>query len=440
MSKTMDDASSVVAEDLLVQLQRTREFTDILCETLIAEDCCLQSMPDASPIRWHLAHTSWFFETFVLKSDSSYRVFDDHYEVLFNSYYNAVGEQFPRAQRGLLSRPSVAEVWDYRRHVDDHLARWFESGRLQSGDRLAEIVTLGIHHEQQHQELMLTDVKHLFSLNPVRPVFRDGKRVEASPEPRPLTYREVDEGLVEIGHEGTDFAYDNEGPRHTVFLEAFEIASRPVIGAEFLEFIEDGGYQRPELWLSLGWNQIQQAQWQHPLYWLKTDGLWQEFTLAGVRDLDLAAPASHISYFEADAYARWAGARLPTEAEWETAARGRAGSGNFADTLLAADWALHPTLASVEAPDDGASEPAHFFGNVWEWTASSYAPYPGYAAAAGALGEYNGKFMCNQYVLRGGSVATSSSHVRPTYRNFFPSEARWQFSGFRLARKNEPGL
>lgn len=434
MPPLVEQQTATDVSHLLERFRQVRSFSDTLCETLGAEDCCLQSMPDASPTRWHLAHTSWFFETFVLKRDPRYRAFDDQYEVLFNSYYNSVGEQFPRPQRGLLSRPTVAKVFEYRRHVDEHLASHLEANP-QDGE-VARIVELGVQHEQQHQELILTDLKHLFSFNPLRPTYRDGHHEPVAELP-PQDWVSHEEGIYEIGYEGDGFAYDNEGPRHRTLLEPFSIARRPVTTGEYLQFMEDDGYQRPELWLSLGWHFVQGLDGRHPLYWFEQQGQWHEYTLAGPRPLDLTAPVCHVSYFEADAFARWAGYRLSTEAEWEVAAAELPRTGNFADTLLAADRVLHPASSRVALPASGegnSNEPIDMFGNCWEWTASPYTPYPGYRAASGALGEYNGKFMCNQYVLRGGSVATSSDHIRPTYRNFFPPEARWQFSGIRLAK------
>ena len=417
-------------QTLLNRYLATRSFTTQLCETLSAEDCCLQSMTNASPVRWHLAHTSWFFETFLLKHDLTYRVFDEHYEVLFNSYYNAVGEQFPRDQRGLLSRPSLAETLSYREFVDEAVIQRFQSGWLDTQSNLCEIVELGIQHEQQHQELILTDVKHLFAMNPLFPVVRVGNPADSTASPQPAKWLSQEEGVFKIGHAGAGFSFDNEGPRHRVFLEPYQLASRPVASAEFIEFIIDGGYSRSELWLSLGWDQVCRECWQHPLYWYQVDGQWHEFTLAGLRPIDLAAPVTHVSYFEADAFARWASARLPTEAEWETAAEVCPIEGNFADTLIEHGEALHPSNRRSETSESIAQ----MFGDVWEWTSSSYSPYPGYSPPPGALGEYNGKFMCNQYVLRGGSVATSSTHIRPTYRNFFSPDSRWQFSGIRLAK------
>ena len=394
-----------------------REATLALAAPLSAEDCTLQSMPDASPVKWHLAHTTWFFETFVLVPQvAGYRVFDPAYGYLFNSYYNAIGERHPRPQRGMLSRPSLDEILAYRRHVDQAVLQSTPGG---------EALELGLHHEQQHQELILTDLKHLLSRNPLRPVYRKQwplTQIRA----RTRTWVGFKGGLHEIGHEGTGFAFDNEGPRHRVWLEDFELASHPVTHGDFLDFIEDGGYRRPELWLSAGWDLAQARGWQAPLYWEKRDGVWHTFTLHGEAPVDRHAPVCHVSFFEAEAFARWADARLPTEAEWEVAARGVPLEGNFVES-----GALHP-LAPREDAAPGTL--AQAFGDVWEWTRSDYAPYPKYRPAAGAVGEYNGKFMCGQYVLRGGSCATPTSHLRPTYRNFFPPEARWQFSGLRLAK------
>ncbi len=386
-------------------------------------------MPDASPTRWHLAHTTWFFETFVLsKAVPGYSPVNPSFEYLFNSYYNALGPQFPRPQRGLLSRPTLAEVSDYRREIDRRMARLLTRGDELSPD-LRAVVELGLHHEQQHQELMHTDLKHLFACNPLGPVYRvreDDPRSRSTP----LGWRSFNEGVYEIGRHGDGFAFDNEGPRHRVFINAFELASRPTTNAEFIEFIHDGGYGRPDLWLSLGWQTVQAEQWQAPLYWMRNDDGWTEFTLAGRKPLVSHAPVCHLSYFEADAFARWSGARLPTEAEWEVAAHAAAAEGGGVSGNFVESGRLHPAPAS----ESTQSRLVQMFGDVWEWTASAYAPYPGYRTLAGALGEYNGKFMCNQYVLRGGSCVTPQTHLRPTYRNFFPPETRWQFTGVRLAR------
>ena len=401
-----------------------RAATEALVHGLGAEDCALQSMPDASPVKWHLAHTTWFFETFVLeRALPDFRPFDPAFRVLFNSYYHAVGDRHPRPERGLLSRPTLEAVRAYRRQVDEALGRLLEDGALDPA--LSALVELGTHHEQQHQELILTDLKHLLSRNPLRPAFQ--KPWPLTPvRPRVPGWIAWDGGLHEIGHGGEGFAFDNEGPRHRVWLEAFEVAAHPVTHGEFAAFVEDGGYRRPELWLSAGWDAAQARGWQAPAYWEQDGGGWRTFTLHGMAPVDPDTPVCHVSYYEAEAYARWAGARLPTEAEWEVAAQGAPLAGNFMEGR-----ALHP-LALREAPPAGA--PAQMFGDVWEWTRSDYAPYPGFRIAEGAVGEYNGKFMSGQYVLRGGSCATPQSHVRATYRNFFPPDARWQFSGLRLAR------
>ncbi|MDP3937387.1 MAG: ergothioneine biosynthesis protein EgtB, partial [Deltaproteobacteria bacterium] len=380
-------------------------------------------MPDASPTKWHLGHTSWFFETFILDRElPGYRRFDPQYAILFNSYYNTVGPQHPRPERGLLTRPSLDEVRAYRGHVDRAVLGFLEGASTPSRPSL-EVLRIGLHHEQQHQELLLTDVKHLFSRNPLHPAYRECPETPAG-DVKPVGWHHYPEGLQWTGHTGDGFSFDNETPRHRVFVEAFEIASRQVTNAEFLAFIEAGGYDRAELWLSDGWTAVNSARLTVPLYWERHDGAWRTHTLSGLHTLRLDEPVCHVSYYEADAYARWAGARLPTEAEWEVASPGQGGGENFLE-----DGRLHP----VPAPpaDDG---PAQLLGNLWEWTQSPYAAYPGYAPPDGALGEYNGKFMCNQMVLRGGSCATPRSHIRGTYRNFFPPDARWQFSGIRLAR------
>lgn len=401
-------------------------MTDVIRRPLSAEDCMVQSMPDVSPTRWHLAHTTWFFEQFILLQQKGYRVFDDRFTYLFNSYYNHVGLQFPRSCRGLISRPGLDTVLKYRAYVDEHLGRLLESGDL-SKERLL-VVEIGLNHEQQHQELMLTDIKHVLSCNPTHPIYRAGILENPKKIGRP-GWVSYGERVHEIGFSGNGFAYDNEMPRHSVFCQPFELAKLPVTCGEYLEFIEDGGYTRPDHWLSMGWTTVEEQQWQAPLYWIDHDNQWQQFTLAGMRPIDLCEPVCHISYFEADAYARWAGYRLPNEAEWEIAAAGQPVIGNFADFILANDQVAHPS-----AGGKSAGSIYKIYGDVWEWTASQYIAYPGYVAPAGALGEYNGKFMCNQFVLRGGSCATASDHIRATYRNFFPPEARWQFSGLRLAR------
>jgi ergothioneine biosynthesis protein EgtB len=401
-----------------------RDVSRALAAPLSAEDCAVQSMPNASPVKWHLAHTTWFFETFVLDPHCpGYRTFDPAFRILFNSYYNSIGDKHPRPERGMLTRPSLERVLAYREHVDRAMLETLISRPLP--EDVAGLIELGLHHEQQHQELILTDVKHLLSRNPTRPAYH--KQWPLTPiearEPRWLSFAE---GLHEIGHSGSGFAFDNETPRHRTWLQAFQIASHPVTNGDFIRFIEDGGYRRPELWLSAGWDAVNAFGWRTPGYWTEREGRWHTFTLHGEAPVEPNTPVCHVSFYEADAFARWAEARLPTEAEWEVAARNAPRSGNFLESC-----ALHP-LALREPASEGVL--AQAYGDVWEWTRSDYGPYPGYRPAAGAVGEYNGKFMCGQYVLRGGSCATPASHIRPTYRNFFPPEARWQFSGLRLAR------
>jgi ergothioneine biosynthesis protein EgtB len=399
-----------------------RRRTQELCAPLSPEDAVVQSMPDASPAKWHLAHTTWFFETFLLEPAGGYESPDPIYRYLFNSYYNDVGRMYPRRERGLLTRPSLAQVLEYRRRVDDAVRELLNSGAARHG--FADVVELGLHHEQQHQELILTDIKHAFSCNPLLPAYRERTlpRAEAVPA---LRWSRFEEGLRDIGDGGAGFAFDNERPRHRAFVHAFELASRPVTSGEYVEFMDDGGYAQPRLWLSDGWAWVQREHVEAPLYWRRDDGDWREFTLAGARTLDRSAPVCHLSFYEAHAFAHWAGARLPTEQEWETAAGGEPVEGNFADSEL-----LHPVACASSA----ARKLEQIFGDVWEWTASAYLPYPGYREPDGALGEYNGKFMSGQMVLRGGSCATARSHVRPTYRNFFYPDCRWQFAGLRLAR------
>jgi len=393
-----------------------RSVTEQLAAPLSAEDCALQSMPDASPVKWHLAHTTWFFETFLLERFArGYRPFDASFRVLFNSYYNGVGDKHPRPERGLISRPDLATVHAYRAHVDAAMQPMLHD----PPPGAASLLELGLNHEQQHQELILSDVLHLFSRNPAWPAYRARPPVAAGTADE-MTWRRFAGGLVDVGHDGDGFAFDNEAPRHRVFLTPFELASRPVTNAEFAEFIADDGYRRPELWLSLGWDTVVARGWRTPLYWQRNGERWQSFSLHGMNDIDPHAPVCHVSFFEAEAYARWAEARLPTEFEWEHAASALPIEGNFSDAGVLRPL---PQRAAIQ-----------MFGDVWQWTRSEYAPYPGFRVAPGAVGEYNGKFMCGQYVLRGGSCATPRSHIRATYRNFFPPDARWQFSGLRLAR------
>jgi len=455
---TLDKTKSL-GVTLADQYRSVRALSEKLCETLVTEDYVIQPMPDCSPTKWHLAHTSWFFETFVLKDHvDGYRSPHPQYDFLFNSYYNAVGARHCRPKRGLISRPTVADTYSYREHVDTALLNLLASASAETLQEIEPLITIGLHHEQQHQELMLTDIKYVFWENPLRPAFRpadigcigvDGSLAgmhlhapgpvpiahQGSPS-RPVKWVDFDGGLVWTGHDGGSFAFDNEGPRHQVYLQPFALASTPVTAGEYLAFMQDGGYRRPELWLAEGWATVQSCGWDSPLYWEKHDGEWWQFTLTGMRPVDPEEPVCHVSFFEAEAYASWAGARLPTEFEWEHAAAQQKLEGNFVE-----DGLYHPTGISRALSQSGeeravdalATGISQVYGDVWEWTQSSYAPYPGFRESSGALGEYNGKFMANQYVLRGGSCATSRSHVRATYRNFFPSNARWQFSGIRLA-------
>jgi ergothioneine biosynthesis protein EgtB len=407
---------------LSARYDETRRFSERLAAPLSPEDQTVQSMPDTSPTKWHLAHTTWFFETFILaRFAAAYTPFDPRYGYLFNSYYEAVGARHPRPQRGLLSRPGVGEIGDYRRHVDGAMRALMDSTDAPHAADLWPLLELGLHHEQQHQELILMDIKHVLSVNPLRPAYQPATPRPAGPT-RPLTWTAFEGGLVEIGHAGRGFAFDNEGPRHRVWLEPFALASRAVTCGEYLTFIEDDGYRRAEFWLSEGWAAVNARGWTAPSYWEDVGGRWHVFTLAGQRPLATDEPVCHVSFYEAAAYAKWAGRRLPTEAEWEHAAASVPLSGNLADSGV-----LHPLPAS-----DGPGL-QQMIGDVWEWTASPYGPYPRFREAAGAVGEYNGKFMANQMVLRGGAAVTPPDHVRVTYRNFFPPDARWMFSGIRLA-------
>lgn len=416
--------SNPIAAGLLPKYELVRQLSQVLCDPLEIEDFVVQSMPDASPLRWHLAHTTWFFETFVLKPFAkNYQPANGKFEYLFNSYYNGVGEQFPRSKRGLLTRPTVAEVFEYRRAVDQRMEQLLLETDVEQAEDIIQLIELGLHHEQQHQELMLTDMKHMLAQNPLFPVYRADRQTYSTHEPTQLTWQAFAQGIYPIGHTGDAFAYDNESPRHDALIHDFQLADRLTTNGEYLEFIEDGGYRRPELWLSLGWNTVQAESWTAPLYWVERSDGWHEFTLAGLRPLETAAPVTHISFFEADAFARWKGNRLPLETEWEVASEELPLDGNFVDS-----GRYHPIQ-----PGEG-TRLKQMFGDAWEWTASPYTPYPGYQTPEGAIGEYNGKFMCNQYVLRGGSCATSQSHIRRTYRNFFPPSARWQFTGIRLAK------
>ena len=406
---------------LLQSYLTTRDTSLHLCAPLEIEDHSLQAMPDASPAKWHLAHTTWFFETFLLSQyGDQFQPFHPAFRNLFNSYYNAVGDRPLRAMRHILSRPSLDEVHAYRIYVDEAMVHLLTSD-LPGEAR--QLIVLGINHEQQHQELIVTDVKNGLWANPMRPAYQ----FRAEPRKTPsavssLTWQNFPQDVYDVGFEGDGFAFDNEGPRHKVYANAFRLASRLITNGEYLEFMRDGGYGNPLLWLSDGWDCVRNNQWTAPLYWEQRDGEWWNYTMEGMQPLRLNEPLCHVSYYEADAFAHWAGGRLPTEFEWEIAARSCPVEGNLLES-----GALHPQPAS------GAEPLAQMFGDVWEWTASAYTPYPGFKPAAGAVGEYNGKFMCNQMVLRGGSCATPLSHIRATYRNFFPPHARWQFMGVRLA-------
>lgn len=413
-----------MAEDF----RRVRGATEALCSPLQTEDFGIQTMPDVSPVKWHIAHTSWFFEAFLLvPHQAGYRVFDAAFDHLFNSYYLTHGDPFLRPQRGYLSRPTVARVFDYRRYVDAAMRDLIEGADDALWRQLEPLVVLGLNHEQQHQELILTDLKHAFAHNPLHPAYRDDLRAPEAVDDAPQVWLELPGGLLEIGHAGDGFAYDNEQPRHRVWLEDFAIARRPVSNAEYLAFIDDGGYREPRWWLSEGWATVCSAGWQAPLYWEHREDGWWQFTLGGLRRLDPDAPVCHVSHFEADAYASWAGSRLPREAEWEAASR-HVGVDPAADTNNLRDAGYLQPVAARHAGNG-----LQLFGDVWEWTASPYVAYPGFRRPDGPVGEYNGKFMSGQLVLRGGSCVTPADHIRATYRNFFYPADRWQFSGIRLA-------
>ena len=407
------------------RFEAVRRETEALTANLAPEDQSIQSMPDVSPTKWHLGHTTWFFETFLLsRFDPDYRVFDPAFGFLFNSYYEAAGPRHPRAERGLLSRPTVDIVMAYRDHVTAATARLIERIAEPEWIEIAGLLELGAHHEQQHQELILMDIKHIFSLNPLLPAYQAPQlQVQATVSSPPWV--DFAGGLKEIGHWGSGFAFDNESPRHKVWIEPFRLAARPVTCGEYLGFIEEAGYKRPEFWLSDGWATVREQGWEAPLYWLREEPEWSIFTLSGRRRLNPAEPVCHLSFYEADAFARWAGKRLPTEVEWEIAAEGLPVSGNFADR-----GHFHP---SADSSSGAVPQLRQMYGDVWEWTASPYIAYPRFRPAGGAIGEYNGKFMCNQIVLRGGAAVTPSGHIRATYRNFFPPSARWAFGGLRLA-------
>jgi ergothioneine biosynthesis protein EgtB len=403
-----------------------RAFSRHLVEPLKVEDFVIQAAEFASPTKWHLAHTSWFFETFVLeKYEDGFESLHPQYAYFFNSYYLQTGVPFTRAKRGVLSRPTVEEVFAYRKYVNEQLASFITHCSDDVWEEAAKVIEIGINHEQQHQELILTDLKYMLGQNPLLPVYRE---IEHQPnaEAPAINWVPFEEKVVEIGNTGDEFTYDNEHPRHRTLIQNFELADRLITNGEYLEFMEDDGYSRSELWLDEGWSTVKENAWKAPLYWFKREGKWMQFTLGGAREVDVHEPVTHVSYYEADAFARWKGVRLPTEEEWEHACGDRAIEGNFVD-----DGHLNPAGVPSEA---SSTQLKQMYGDVWEWTMSAYAPYPNYKPLPGALGEYNGKFMANQYVLRGGSCATSRSHIRKTYRNFFHAHARWQFSGIRLAK------
>ncbi|MCG5524635.1 ergothioneine biosynthesis protein EgtB [Ectothiorhodospira haloalkaliphila] len=411
--------TEVTLQTLRHRYQAVRDHSVALAAPLSAEDMTVQTMADVSPTKWHLAHTTWFFENFILHPHAKgYRRFNERYGYLFNSYYYTVGQMHPRPQRGQITRPGVDQIMAYRAYVDEHLLNLL--GERGDDPELAQLVTLGLHHEQQHQELILTDIKHVLAANPLCPAYRDGS-LSAVVSVAPLEFLPGSRELVDIGSEGADFCFDNERPRHRQWLEPHRLGDRLITNGEFLEFIRDGGYRTPELWLSDGWATVQAQGWDRPLYWNREYN--SEFTLLGEQALDPSRPVCHVSYYEADAFARWAGARLPTEAEWETAVE----QAGIEPVGQGGHSAFHPDTAQ-------GSGLRQCFGDVWQWTSSPYVQYPGYRAPAGAIGEYNGKFMCNQMVLRGSSCVTPPGHARITYRNFFYPGDRWQFMGIRLAK------
>lgn len=420
-------------EDWLKPFRQVRAVTEQLCKPLQTEDYVIQSMDDVSPPKWHLAHVSWFFEAFLLKPFlRGYVPLNEQYDHLFNSYYETHSDPFPRASRGILSRPTVEDIYRYRHYVDEAMGLLLSNPPVQHSRTIAERACLGIHHEQQHQELLAMDIKHILAQDPMGAVYSEALRVPPRQHPVAMGWRRYEGGLVSIGVEeaSTDFAFDNERPAHREYLAPFDLATRPVTNQEYLQFMEQGGYQDPALWLSDGWQLKKETRWEAPLYWQRRNGHWWHFTLSGWKPVDPCAPVCHVSYYEADAFARWAGERLPTEAEWEHAATfTRNWSGHFLE-----DSYLQP-VAPEPPTEFERGLPLQLYGDVWEWTGSAYRPYPGFQTLPGSLGEYNGKFMSGQMVLRGGCCATPADHIRPTYRNFFPPSARWAFSGFRLARE-----
>lgn len=416
-------ATSVSREDLADRFERVRARSRELAKPLSAEDQTIQSMTDASPTKWHLAHTTWFFETLILGTyKPDYTAFDPAYRYLFNSYYESLGARHPRPERGLITRPSCTDIGRYRTHVDTSMRTFIDAADGETWTRIAGLIDLGCHHEEQHQELLLMDILHAFSCNPTWPAYHKPPPHALKPA-APQQWTSFAGGDHEIGHSESGFAFDNETPRHVIKLRPFQLANRLVTNGEWLTFMADDGYRRPELWLSDGWAHAQDHKWTAPQYWVcENDGTWKVFTLGGLIPMDLSAPVCHVSYYEADAYARWTGKRLPTEAEWETAAGTVRHDGNFLENR-----------ALIPQPVDSAAGLSQMFGDTWEWTQSPYSPYPGFMPAPGAVGEYNGKFMINQMVMRGACCATPADHIRPTYRNFFYPHMRWQFGGVRLA-------
>lgn len=420
--------TTITIDTLKDEYLRIRKYSEQLVEPLEIEDFIVQADAHVSPSKWHLAHTTWFFETFILKNYlSNYTVFHKDFNYLFNSYYETVGKFHPQKARGLITRPTVSETFSYRKYVDDHVLSLIENENQIDIEQVKQLIEMGLNHEQQHQELLLTDLKYNFSFNPTYPVYLANDTVDSS-SPQDLSFVEIEGGLVETGNDGEGFSFDNEGPRHKTWLDPYRLANRPVTNGEYLQFIENGGYTQPEYWLSDGWNDVKTYNWEAPQYWEKRDGKWFVFTLSGLLPVDEHAPVSHISFYEADAYARWAGKRLPTEEEWEHAFQHTPIKGNFAEQGY-----FHP----ISEDNEETHSFSKGFGDVWEWTQSSYSPYPRSKPLEGALGEYNAKFMANQMVLKGGSCATPASHIRLTYRNFFYPQMRWQFSGLRLAEDVE---
>lgn len=418
------DTERFSRKSLIDRFKAVRNFSHELTEPLKTEDFVVQAIENTSPTKWHLAHVSWFFETFLLdKALDDFKSLHPQYAYIFNSYYLQTGKPHTRSKRGVLTRPTVEEVFEYRDYVNKEVLKFLEQATEEQLKEFGPVVEIGYNHEQQHQELMITDFKYIFGQNPLCPVYKEREEPKSTFLPE-LNWVSFKEGIYKIGNDGHEFTYDNEHPRHRVFLEPFELSNRLISNGEYLEFMNDGGYKRSELWLDDGWATVNKEGWNSPLYWQKRDGKWLNYTLSGLRKVELSEPVTHISYYEADAFARWSDARLPTEAEWEVAAGDLPYKGNFVE-----EQHFHPR--PLQEDGEGLKQ---MYGDVWEWTKSSYEAYPGYKPLPGALGEYNGKFMCSQYVLRGGSCATSQTHIRKTYRNFFYPDARWQFNGIRLAR------